>query len=171
MWGGLWRTGSERRATSSAPPLFILRIFRERLAWGVFAEGLLARSLAERFLLRILREGFLFGRAAVGGFILRVLGTLAARGCSLARRRAPAKEASHRCRLRLRLGCRRGDLLDARLGRCWILAATLRISRASSRLRSCGSRHSTRLLRLVQAEAAANLRRISVRRRVRVRCG
>src|SRR5580704_11621054 len=79
MWGGLWRTGSERRATSSAPPLFILRIFRERLAWGVFAEGLLARSLAERFLLRILREGFLFGRAAVGGFILRVLGTLAER--------------------------------------------------------------------------------------------
>ena len=62
---------------SSAPPLFILRIFCERLALGIFAEGLVARALAERFLLRILAKGFPFGRAAVRRFVLRVLRTLA----------------------------------------------------------------------------------------------
>src|SRR5277367_5624660 len=77
MWGRPWRRGSERCGTSLAPPLFILRIFCERLARGILAEGLVARALAERFLLRRTAEGFFLRRAAVGGFVLGILGTLA----------------------------------------------------------------------------------------------
>src|SRR5271156_7083626 len=77
MWGRSWTTGSERGATSSAPPLFILRIFCEGLALGIFAEGLVARALAERFFLRRAGEGLFFGRAAVGRFVLGILRTLA----------------------------------------------------------------------------------------------
>src|SRR5277367_2223041 len=72
-----WRTGSERCGTSSAPPLFILRIFGERLALGIFAERLLARAFAERFLLWIAGERFFLGRAGVGWFVLGILRTLA----------------------------------------------------------------------------------------------
>src|SRR5271154_2712842 len=79
MWGRPWRRGSERCGTSLAPPLFILRIFCERLALGILAEGLVARALAERFLLRRAAEGFFLRRAAVGRVVLGGLGALAER--------------------------------------------------------------------------------------------
>src|SRR5277367_892464 len=77
MWGRLWRRGLERCGTSLAPPLFILRIFGERLALGILAKGLVARALAERFFLRRAAEGLFLRRAAVGRLVLGILGTLA----------------------------------------------------------------------------------------------